>query len=117
KWNVRGGVNGGVGGNGATGCVTEGHGGRGGDGIGYCVWNSVDAEVSGSTAQNVRGGPGGNSSATGTGRASGEGGGEAVGISGVGIGGGATIFQSNLLAGVRAGNGGRGQSAGGTGGG
>ncbi len=114
--NLANGVTGGVGGNGATAGIADGNGGTGGDAIGFSMWNDLDADVSGNTAVNVRGGPGGNSSGTGAGRASGEGGGDALGVSAYSVGGSLTMFHSNTFSGLRAGNGGRGQQTGGSGG-
>ena len=114
-WNDLDALRGGMGGHGGDGIGPDGVGGRGGQGFGLLAWTSRNADIVGGQASDVRGGLGGNSTATGvTGTASGGAGGEATGIGILGVEG-AAFIHSTYVTSVAGGNGGRG-SGGGAGG-
>src|SRR3990170_4369681 len=114
-WNDLDALRGGMGGHGGDGIGPDGVGGRGGQGVGLLAWTSRNADIVGGQASDVRGGLGGNSTATGvTGTASGGAGGEATGIGILGLEG-AAFIHSTYVTSVAGGNGGRG-SGGGAGG-
>ena len=105
------GINGGAGGDGGEG-ATVGVGGFGGEVAGILGWNTANGDAGGNTVQNVRGGPGGNSTGLmpGGGNVGGDGG-SASGIAFI-VDRGPAAIHSNFIASIVGGAGGRGGSAG-----
>src|SRR3989304_1315511 len=111
-WNDLDALRGGMGGHGGDGIGPAGGGGRGGQGFGLLAWTSRNADIVGGQASDVRGGLGGNSTATGvTGTASGGAGGGATGNGIPGVEG-AAFIHSTYVTSVAGGNGGRGSGGG-----